>query len=110
MNAASLMTQTVPATRVYSPNIIEIQYAQPVDVEGYPSGPVYWLCRETGGAGRLFLDVRATPRQIARNLHRSMRAPFDHVEAHMKANGLLPDGLLYDWRARDLAEDMEGAL
>ena len=44
------------------------------------------------------------------NIHRSLRAPFGHVETHLRTQGLVVHGLLYDFRARDLAEDLEGAL
>lgn len=108
MNIAPALTaQTVPVTRVYAPHIVEIHWAQPVAMDGYPAGPVYWTCPESGAAGRLFLDVRATPEMVASNLHRSMRAPYAHVRDHIASNGLSVRGLLYDWRSRALAQEQE---
>lgn len=105
-----LLAQTVPATRVYAPNILEIHWVQPVDVSGAPAGPVYWRCPETGAAGRLFLLDRADAATVARNLHRSFRAGYGTITDAVAAKGLTFRGLLYDTKTGELAEDMEVVL
>ena len=81
---------------ILHPGVLEVLFVQPADTDGNPAGPVLWIVPETGHAGRLFLNNRATADMVSENLHRSYPAPYHSVLERIKERGLTPHSMMHD--------------
>ena len=84
------------AATILRPGVIEVLFAQPSDADGNPAGPVLWIAPETGHAGKLFLDTRASDEAVSANLHRSFPAPYFDIRDRIRERGLIPHPIMHD--------------
>jgi hypothetical protein len=84
------------AATILRPGVIEVLFAQPADTDGNPAGPVLWIAPETGHAGKLFLEDRASDEAVSANLHRSFPAPYFAIRDRIRERGLIPHPIMHD--------------